>query len=260
MHVADQPLPLYTFASLDDRSVAHGVTTRAGGSSIGPYATLNLGGSVGDEPARVDENRARLAGALGFAPDRLVTTPQVHGDDVLVVDESNADRALSIRADILLTTRPGYLLMQRFADCVPLLFWHPSAGAVAVAHAGWRGTALGVAGRTVGALRDEAGADPGGLRAAIGPSIGPCCFEVGPEVVARFPEADGAVRDGPRGRPHLDLWELNRRALVAAGVPADRVEVAGLCTRCRSDTYFSHRALGYPAGRFGAAIGLRDDV
>ena len=260
MPFADHPVPFYTFASFDDRAVAHGVSTRAGGVSAGPYSSLNLGASVGDDPACVDENRARFARGLGFDPHRLVTTPQVHGKTVLVVDESSADQALGVRADILLTTRPGYLLMQRYADCVPLLYWHPAAGAVAVAHAGWRGTAIGVAAATVAAIREHAAGEPAGLSVAIGPSIGPCCFEVGEELVAHFPEADGAVRPGPRGRPHLDLWELNRRALVAAGVPPEQVELAGLCTRCHPETFFSHRALGYPAGRFGAGIGLRADA
>ena len=251
------PLPLYTFASFRDSRIAHGVSTRAGGVSAGPYASLNLGASVGDDAAAVAENRARLARSLGYAPERLVTTPQVHGTDVLVVDEETAPTALSVRADILVTNRPGFLLMQRFADCVPILAWHPEAGAVGVAHAGWRGTALGVARRTVEALGELAEGDARGVRAAVGPSIGPCCFEVGAEVVARFPEVDGAVSEGPRGRPHLDLWELNRRGLVQAGVAPEHVEVAGVCTRCNPDTFFSHRALGYPAGRFGAAIGLR---
>jgi YfiH family protein len=183
----------------------------------------------------------------------------VHGTDVLVVDEETAPTALSVRADILVTDRPGFLLMQRYADCVPILAWHPEAGAVGVAHAGWRGTAAGVARRTVEAVGELADGDAAGVRAAVGPSIGPCCFEVGEEVVAEFPDVDGAVSTGPRGRSHLDLWELNRRGLVLAGVAPEHVEVAGVCTRCNPETYFSHRALGYPAGRFGAAIGLRDN-
>lgn len=252
-------LPLYTFASLGDRRIAHGVSTRAGGVSVGPYASLNLGGSVGDEREHVAENRARLARALELAPERLVTTRQVHGDDVLVVDETTADRAIDVTADILITDRPGYLLMQRFADCVPLLFWHPAAGAVAVSHAGWRGTAIGVGARTVRALLECFGADAAGLSVAIGPSIGPCCFEVGEEVAAMFPAGSWAAA-GPRGRPHLDLWELNRHGLVAAGVPPEQVNVAQVCTRCQAECFFSHRALGYPAGRFGAAIGLRGDA
>jgi YfiH family protein len=253
-----QDIPLTTFATLASPSVAHGVTTRDGGVSIGPYASLNLGASVGDAEAAVNENRARLARSLGFAPERLVTTPMVHGKNVLVVDRSTAPDALSCRADILVTREPGWLLMLRLADCVPILLSDEAAGVVGVAQAGWRGTAIGVASGAVQAVADL-GADPGGLRAVVGPSIGPCCFEVGEEVVAAFPDADSAHAIGPRGRSHLDLWELNRRQLVAAGVPAEQIEIAGTCTRCNPTTYFSHRALGYPAGRFGAAIGLRAD-
>jgi len=250
-------LPLTTFPSLHGPGVSHGVSTRAGGVSVGPYASLNLGASVGDDPEAVAENRSRLALALGFEPDRLVTTPQVHGKDVLVVDEETAPAALTTRADILVTRMPGFLLMQRLADCVPLLLWHETARVVGVAHAGWRGTAIGVAGRFVEAAADLGG-DPDGLRMVVGPSIGPCCFEVGDEVVEQIPGARDASTLGPRGRPHVDLWEVNRRQLVAAGVPAEQVEVAGGCTRCQPETYFSHRALGYPAGRFGAAIGLTE--
>jgi YfiH family protein len=257
--MASTALPLTTYASLEHQGVSHGVTTRAGGVSVGPYASLNLGASVGDTPEAVGENRARLALALGFEPERLVTTPQVHGTGVLVVDETTAPQALSTRADILVTRTPGFLLMQRLADCVGLLLWHRQAGVVGVAHAGWRGTALGVAGRFVEAAA-ELGGDPDGLRVVVGPSIGPCCFEVGQDVVEQIPGGAEVSAPGPRGRPHLDLWELNRRQLVAAGVPSSRVEMAGACTRCQPETYFSHRALGYPAGRFGAAIGLTADV
>lgn len=255
----DAGIPLTTFSSCASPTIAHGVSTRAGGVSVGPYASLNLGASVGDAEAAVSENRARLARALGFEPSRLVTTPQVHGNTVLVVDAETAPNALSIRADILVTREPGYLLMQRFADCVPILLWHETARVVSVAHAGWRGTVKRVAERTVQAVA-ELGGDPAGVRAGIGPSIGPCCFEVGEEVVAEFPDADGACTIGPRGRPHLDLWEINRRQLVAAGVRPEHVEVSGACTRCDPQTYFSHRALGYPAGRFGAAIGMLPDA
>jgi YfiH family protein len=256
--MADPALPLATFASFDDPAIRHGVSTRAGGVSTGPYASLNLGASVGDSQEAVLENRARLSRALGFAPDRLVTTPQVHGKGVMVVDERTVPAALQTRADILVTREPGFLLMQRMADCVPIVLWHKRARIVGVAHAGWRGTAAGVAGRAVEAVA-ELGGDPAGLRAGIGPSIGPCCFEVGHDVVAQIPGGDETSTVGPNGRPHVDLRELNRRQLVAAGLPEDWVEVAGACTRCLPETYFSHRALGFPAGRFGAAIGLAAD-
>lgn len=248
---------LLQFATFQNSAVAHGVTTRAGGVSEGAFATLNLSLSSGDDPSRIRENRARLARSLGFEAEAMVTTPQVHGADVLVVDDENFDAAADQRADILVTKQPGILLMHRFADCVPLLLWDEAADVVGVAHAGWRGTQKGVAERAVNAVSQLGGRDPAEIRAAIGPSIGPCCFEVGHDVAQRFPDAADALSMGPLGRPHLNLWELNRRALVAAGVPRDRIEVAGECTKCAPDTFFSHRALGYPAGRFGAAIGLR---
>jgi polyphenol oxidase len=256
--LATSTLPLTTFRLLDDPRIAHGVTTRAGGVSVGPYASLNLGMSVGDDPEAVAENKKRLANALGYEADALVTTPQVHGNTVLRVDADSAPTALQFRADILVTDQPGFVLMQRYADCVPILLWHP-AGVVGVAHAGWRGTALNVAGTAADAVGELAGSTAG-ICAGIGPSIGPCCFEVGDEVVATFPGHPDTATTGPRGRPHLDLWEINRRQLVAAGIPEQQIEQSGVCTRCQAETYFSHRALGYPAGRFGAAIGLRADA
>jgi YfiH family protein len=235
------------------------VTTRTGGVSVGPFSSLNLGASAGDDPDAVLENRARLARALGFEPERLVTTPQVHSNGVLVVDDQTAPTALSVRADILVTREPGYLLMQRYADCVPLLLWHKAASVVGVAHAGWRGTAINVAARAIDAM-SELGGDPAGITVGIGPSIGPCCFEVGHEVAVQIPGVDQASSVGSNGRPYVDLWELNRLQCVAAGVPEHQVEVANVCTRCNPDMYFSHRVMGYPAGRFGAAIGLLADV
>ena len=255
----DAALPLTTFGSFVDPRISHGVTTRAGGVSVGPYSSLNLGMSVGDDPGAVAENKTRLANALGFEAEQMVTTPQVHGNSVLLVDASTAPTALQVRADILITNQPGFLIMQRYADCVPILLWHPNGGVVSVAHAGWRGTALNVSGTAAAAVADLGG-ESNGIRAGIGPSIGPCCFEVGEEVVAAFPDHPEAASIGPRGRVHLDLWEINRRQLAAAGIPETQIELSGACTRCQPETYFSHRALGYPAGRFGAAIGILSDV
>jgi YfiH family protein len=255
----DAALPLTTFGSFSDPRISHGVTTRAGGVSVGPYSSLNLGMSVGDDPKAVAENKSRLANALGFEAEQLVTTPQVHGNTVLLVDSTTAQTALQVRADILIAKQPGFLIMQRYADCVPILLWHPDGGVVSVAHAGWRGTVLNVSGTAAAAVAGLGG-ETTGIRAGIGPSIGPCCFEVGEEVVAAFPDHPDAASIGPGGRPHLDLWEINRRQLAAAGIPETQIELSGACTRCQPEIYFSHRALGYPAGRFGAAIGLRSDV
>jgi YfiH family protein len=138
----------------------------------------------------------------------------------------------------------------RFADCTPVLLADPKRKVVAAAHAGWRGSAVRVAGAAVSALVEAFASRPKDLIAGIGPAIGPCCYGVGEDVVAAFADRPGLLMDG-----RLDLWEANRLALVEAGVPADQIEVAGVCTQCQSDRFFSHRAnKGEPAGRFAALI------
>jgi polyphenol oxidase len=147
------------------------------------------------------------------------------------------------------------LLLQRFADCVPIFFADSNGGAVGLAHAGWRGTVQNVGAATVRALEASYGTKPGDLVAGIGPSIGPCCFEVGNEVAEQFGEMPDVILNIGE-KPRIDLWEANRRALVNAGVSPNAIEVSRICTRCRQTDYFSPRALGYPAGRFGGLIGL----
>ena len=252
-------LPLFRFASLpsEEVGIVHAVSTRLGGVSHPPYESLNLSLSVADQPERVVENRRRFAEALDWDPDRLVNSRQVHGADVLAVDDEFSSAAPLARGDIQITDRTGWLLTLRFADCVPIVLAHPARRAVALVHAGWRGTQIEAVATAVAALRQRFEADPAGIWAGIGPSIGPCCYQVGEEVASQFATRPfGIVRES-HARPHLDLWELNRHALLTAGVPGGQIETAGICTRCHADRYFSHRAHGYPAGRFSAAIGLR---
>ncbi|GAO04262.1 peptidoglycan editing factor PgeF [Anaeromyxobacter sp. PSR-1] len=223
----------------------HGFTTRAGGASPPPWDALNLGGAVGDDPARVAENWRRLEAAtgLGFARVR-----QVHGARAVRLD---APCAPAEEADAVVSLRAGVAACVSVADCVPVLLADPDGGAVAAVHAGWRGTLAGAAGEGVRALCREAGARPERLLAAIGPSIGPCCYEVSPELAARFAAAlgPGVVRDGPA--PHLDLWEANRAVLLEAGVRPERVDRLDRCTACEPARFFSHRR---DAGRTGRQI------
>lgn len=219
----------------------HGFTTRDGGVSPAPWDSLNLGGAVGDDPARVAENWRRLEGACGLAFARV---RQVHGARVLRADAGTAPVE---EADAVLTTSPGVAACVSVADCVPVLLADPATGAVAAVHAGWRGTIARIAAAAVDALAREAGAAPGRLLAAIGPSIGPCCYEVSPDLAARFRAEIGPVATGG-APPRLDLWEANRTVLVAAGVRPDRIEVLGRCTSCEREVFFSHRR---DAGRTG---------
>ncbi len=242
--------------------LVHGVLTRVGGVSEGPYASLNVSLAVGDVPERVRDNRARIARALDVDPGRVFGTRQVHGAAWRVVGPDEPPAALEREpADILLCGAPGTLLLLKFADCTPIVFWDPRRCWVAVAHAGWRGTAQNVAGVAVAALGAAAGSRQRDLWVGIGPAIGVCCYVVGPEVVAAVgaavPDPSGVVRAGADGRAYLDLAAANRLQLDQAGVPAEQVVLAQCCTGCESDTFVSHRALGLPAGRFAVAAGVR---
>jgi hypothetical protein len=224
--------------------VAHGFTTRSGGASAAPFDSLNLGDRVGDATHAVAENWRRLEAAtgLGFARVR-----QVHGARVV---SAAGPCTPSQEADAVVSLRPGTAACVAVADCVPILLATPGGGAAAAVHAGWRGTIELVAAAGARALAEASGLDARRLRAVIGPSIGPCCYQVSEELAVRFQAAFGAAvvrRDG--AGPRLDLWESNVRALAEAGVA--EVEVMGRCSACEADRFFSHRR---DAGRTGRMV------
>jgi YfiH family protein len=194
----------------------------------------------------------RLAAELGVDAEHLVRPKQVHGDAVIVVPST-----ILSPADIIMTQTAGTAIAVQAADCVPLLFFDPSTGAVAAAHAGWRGTAAGVARSATRAMAERFGTHAGNLIVAIGPSIGPCCYQVGEELLGAF---------GPEGRRWfyrlaggwmLNLWNANRDQLVEAGVNSDNVHVAELCTAMHPDAFDSYRRDGESAGRLAAVIRAR---
>jgi YfiH family protein len=206
-----------------------------------------LGPAGGEER---DDTRRRVASALRPA-GQLLLLKQVHGAAV-----RGAPWAGRPEADAAVADSPGLLLGIETADCLPVLVVDPVRRAVAAAHAGWRGTAAGVARAAVGALV-AGGSRPEDLIAATGPCIGPCCYEVGDELRAAFGE-NGAefFRTGPRGRPHLDVRAANERQLREAGVAPARIHRVDDCTRCRADLYHSYRREGKGAGRMINFIGL----
>lgn len=227
--------------------VTHGFSTRLGGVSIGPHASLNLGRAWGDDPACVDENLRRLADEGGFDAARLVTCRQVHGARCLRVDGQGSDLLRDEPADAMVTCEPGRTLGIRTADCVPIVF-ADDEGRVGAAHAGWRGTVAEVAAATVAAL-EELGARRERIRAALGPSIGPCCFEVGEEVADAFARlVPEAVLSAPGRKPHVDLRLANRVLLVRAGLRPEHTDATPPCTMCDGERFFSYR-------RDGAGIG-----
>lgn len=217
-------------ADLDGARVAF--STRLGGVSESPYHSLNLGLLTEDSEAAVAENRRRLAQALGFAPEQVVFARQVHGTRLLRHPREEG----VVEADGHVVTEPGIAPLVFVADCLPVALYGPDG--LAMVHAGWRGLAGGI----VAAAAEVVGA----TRAAIGPGIGPCCYEVGEEVLSAF----AGLGDVAQGRM-LDLPEVARRLLGRAGV--ERVESAGLCTSCEAELFFSHRR---DAGRTGRQAGV----
>jgi len=236
--------------------VTHGIFTRAGGVSSAPYAGLNVGGTVGDSVANVRANHALMYAALQVSGESAVTTWQVHGADVVAAHAPLAHRKWHARADGIITDRRGLPLVMRFADCVPLLYYDPVRQAIGLAHAGWRGTAVGVASAVIRAMQASYGSQPKDVQVVIGPSISQEHFQVGEEVVVafeqRFGKAAGLVRRDLNGRAYVDLWQANALELMSAGVR--EIHVMGLCTFARSDLFFSHRAHHGRTGRFLSLI------
>lgn len=245
-------------ANLRSAGIPHAFTTRQGGVSGGPFASLNLGRGVDDDPAAVAHNRAAVLQALGLDPAGHVEASQVHGAVVAVVDGAGAGRVIE-GADGMVTGDPQVVLTVHAADCVPLLLADPRQGVVAAVHAGWKGTAAGVVVEAVRVMADRFDGRPEDLLAAIGPSIGPCHYEVDEPVLVRFrvwPWRDEVFTPNDRGRWQLDLREANRRQLVDAGVPAAQIEVIDLCTYDHPDLFFSHRR-DRITGRMAAVIAAR---
>lgn len=239
--------------------LTHAIFTRQGGVSQPPYDSLNLSRSTKDDSVAVAENVRRACQAVGITPAQTATCHQIHSAIIHVVNWTNRQPMMG-QGDGLVTADPDIYLFMRFADCTPLLFYDPVRGAVGSTHAGWRGTMQNAAGATVRAMVEALGCRPADIIAVIGPAIGPCCYEVGPEVVEAVEETFGPTHDllTPNGRPghaHFDMWAANRRQLTAAGV--GQIIQTDLCTACRTDQFFSHRAEKGRTGRLGTLIGLR---
>jgi YfiH family protein len=255
--IAQNGLVYYQFEQWP--ALKHGIFSRHGGLSRAPWASLNLGGNVGDDPAAVRANHERMYAALALPRERACTVWQVHSSDVVYALGPVRSRRWLAAADAIITDRPDTPLSMRFADCAPLLFFDPVQGAIGVAHAGWRGTVQGVGAQTVKAMTQAFGSRPEDIQAAIGPSIGPAQYQVGDDVVAAvqayFGTTAGLIQRSPHdGSAYFDLWAANRLDLQRAGV--EQIEVAGLCTAENIHDFYSHRRERGSTGRFGAVISL----
>ena len=238
----------------------HCFTTRRGGVSTGYLDSLNLGIHRGDEACNVAQNFRILAHAVGVEPAQLVVTRQIHSDIVRQVDKADWGKHIldgaSPECDALITNTPGTALVVFTADCTPILLHDPVTGAVGAVHAGWRGTAAGIAEKTVLAMVSAFGCRPGDIRAAIGPNISQCCFQTDgdvPEamVAALGDEAKPFIRQSGQ-KYYVNLKEINARFLRRAGV--EKIEIAPHCTACQPELFWSHRITGGRRGSQGAVI------
>jgi YfiH family protein len=235
-------------------NLVHGLFTRLGGHSLTPWASLNTGHTVGDDPQAVEANHRLICQALGIEWGDVVSPHQVHSATVGIVGREHRGQVRP-ETDALVTGHPDVLLMLRFADCVPVLFHDPRQQVVGLAHAGWRGTVAGMVGATVQAMVNAFGCRPSDIVAGIGPAIGPCCYQVGDDVAVAFRDTPHLLRPAGDGHWYLDLWAANQEQLARAGVR--EVCMADICTACHTDEWFSHRAERGRTGRWGALIGLR---
>lgn len=257
----NQTLPILRAPTLQDRGITACFSTRRGGVSASPFHELNLS-SRDDDPASVAENmlRACRAGGLGRCPPAMQR--QVHGDQVTWVggeDGPSAGHVRHLDGDALVTRQSRLPVAVLVADCVPVLLWDPKHSVVAAVHAGWRGTAAEIVLRTLESMARRAGTRAQDVRAAIGPAIGGCCYDVGPEVVQALEQvvASAEFLEGEdEAAPRVDLRRANRAMLVQAGLREDAVAVVGDCTCCSAD-FYSYRRDGPRTGRQMGVIELR---
>ena len=244
--------------------VAHGFSTRLGGVSEGIYATLNLGMNRGDAPDRVRENYRRFCAAIGADMGNIVCASQVHGDTVRTVTAADLgiglDEPEPWQADGLVTDIPGVTLAVYSADCLPILLYDPVRRVAAACHAGWRGTALGIAQRAVEKMGFY-GSRPEDIRAAIGPGIAKCCFETHEDVPNAMTKALGVcatpyIEPIEGGKFKVDLKGLNAMRLKRAGLLEERIDISPDCTACHPEKYWSHRATQGRRGSQAAVIQL----
>ena len=265
MPIITQKQGTLEYLTAEGIAVPHCFTTRLGGVSTGHLASLNIGMHRGDSPENVAENYRILSAALGFDPKNLVLTHQIHTDIVRTVTRKDArglDHHAYPQCDALITNDPGTALVVFTADCTPILLWDPVTGAVGAAHAGWRGTAADIAGKTVRAMAREFGCDSTDIRAAVGPNIGQCCFQTDAEVpdamTAALGEAALPFIRKENEKYYVNLKAIHARSLHRAG--GHHVETSTACTKCDPHTYWSHRVHGAARGSQGAIIVCKEAV
>lgn len=228
-------------------NIVAGFSTRNGGVSRAPYHSLNLGFGTEDPPAHVEANRSTFTRSFDLSPHELLTVKQVHGNDILLIDETNLDLThfSSVEVDAIVTNQTGIMLGVLTADCFPLLLWHPEKPIAAAIHAGWRGAANGLIAKVIQTISDHFQCPPEELLAAVGPGIGAHKYEVDRPVRDAFRQGTGFWKE-ISVETRLGHWKLDiplscRLQLEQAGLKPQQIEIAEQCTCCHPELFFSHR-------------------
>ena len=266
-HIFDEKevngVPFLTYTLLEHTGVVtHGFSTRLGGVSTGYCSTMNISTTRGDDPKAIEENKRRLATAIGVDADSFTYTNQTHTTNVAVVEPKDRGRRF-LETDGLVTNVPGICLVTFYADCVPLYFVDPVKKAIGLSHSGWRGTVHKMGKVTVETMRDAYGTRPEDVIAAIGPSICQDCYEVSEEVIEQFRNNfekslwSELFYQKENGKYQLNLWKANQVVLMEAGIKKEHIAVTNVCTHCNPDIFFSHRITGDQRGNLSALLALK---
>jgi YfiH family protein len=246
----------FTFESLDELKIRNAIFTRKGGVSPNPWASLNVGGLVGDDPTRVMKNKELALQAMGLSLENTFDVWQIHGDQVVCTETPRRKNEDIRKGDAILTDKSGIVLFMRFADCVPILLYDPFRRVAGMIHMGWKGIINGIIPATINVMRNKYRTNPSDIVAAIGPSICVNHYEVGDEIVDQikgiFPRYIQEVISSNFEKPHLDLMKSAFFLLEKSGVT--KIENSNLCTACDLENWYSHRAEGGITGRFAALI------
>lgn len=263
-------VPYLSFPLLEETGIVNqGFSTRLGGVSKGGCASMNISIHRGDDPEAVEENRRRIAAAIGVDREKMVYTCQTHTTNVALVTEEDSGKSLS-ETDGMITETPGLCLVTFYADCVPLYFVDPVRKAVGLSHSGWRGTVHNMAGVTVRKMEEAFGSRPEDILAAVGPSICQDCYEVSEDVAEAFRNLlsgeemkkvktmteEQILKDKRNGKYQLDLWKANEAVCLSAGIRPEHISVTDICTCCNPGYLFSHRASNGKRGNLGMFVVL----
>ena len=244
----------------------HAFCARQGGVSQDEYASLNVSFNEGDEEVSVLQNWGRLAKAFAIPVEQFLVVNQVHGDEIFVIRPHGSyfSSRNELNYDAIVTTRTNLAICIKTADCVPVFLVDRVKKIIAVAHAGWRGSALKISAKVIGLMQNQYGSAVQNILAAIGPSIGKCCYQVDSAVADAFrgqkDQEIYLVPGAARNKWMLDLPEANRRQILDCGVPEKNIEMSGYCTMCNQDIFFSHRGSGGITGRQINFMMIKEDA